>query len=202
MKVGTLHHPKTARLAKLLEIPLYATVGVLEAVWHLAAANADEGDVGRFSNPEIAVYIGWTGDADQLIEALVETMHANQGVGLAAPQVGILEQIFVVDVGQGPLIFVNPRIIKKTGSDILEEGCLSLPGVLVKIKRPNHIKVQYIDENNRPQESEFNDLLARVVQHETDHINGKLISDYASASEKRKLKDKFKALEEQNIRPF
>ena len=133
----------------------------------------------------------------KLIEAMIETMHDQKGVGLAAPQVGINEQIFVADTGDGPFVFVNPRIIKKSGSEILEEGCLSIPAVMVKIKRPTKVTVRYLNEFNQPVEEEYTELLARVIQHETDHLNGKLIIDYAGLGEKKKIKEQLKQIIEQ-----
>ena len=127
-----------------------------------------------------------------LIASMIETMNDHKGVGLAAPQVGINEQIFVADVGDGPMAFVNPQIKKKRGSEVMEEGCLSIPGVLVDIKRPKNIVVHSLDENNKKVEREFDGLLARVIQHETDHLKGKLIIDYAGWYQKLKLKRQLK----------
>ncbi|MBL8014255.1 MAG: peptide deformylase, partial [Candidatus Omnitrophica bacterium] len=76
-----------------------------------------------------------------LINAMFETMHAQKGVGLAAPQIGLNEQIFVVDVGDGPFAIINPQITKKSGSDVMEEGCLSIPDILIKVKRAHAIEV-------------------------------------------------------------
>ena len=135
-----------------------------------------------------------------LIQSMIATMHKHKGIGLAAPQVGINEQIFVVDVGQGPFAVINPRILKRKGNAILEEGCLSVPGVLVHVKRPQTIVVQYLDENNNVVEREYTDLLARVFQHETDHLNGRLILDYARWGEKRKIRKQLdKILQENNV---
>ena len=79
-----------------------------------------------------------------LIKAMLETMYEHKGIGLAAPQVGINEQILVIDVGDGPFAVINPQIIKRSGSTKMEEGCLSIPGVVVNIKRPQKIIVQYL----------------------------------------------------------
>jgi peptide deformylase len=130
-----------------------------------------------------------------LINAMIDTMHAQKGIGLAAPQVGINEQIFVVDVGDGPFAVINPHIVKKMGSDVMEEGCLSIPEVLIKVKRADSIVVEYMDENNRKVERKCFGLLAKVVQHETDHLNGKLIIDYANQDEKAKYKKTIQQLE-------
>jgi peptide deformylase len=130
-----------------------------------------------------------------LINAMIDTMHAQKGIGLAAPQVGINEQIFVVDTGDGPFAVINPHIVKKLGSDVMEEGCLSIPEVLIKVKRAESIVVEYMDENNRKAERKCFGLLAKVIQHETDHLNGKLIVDYASLAEKAKFKKTIQQLE-------
>jgi len=129
-----------------------------------------------------------------LIKALLETMYESKGVGLAAPQVGINEQIFVADTGDGPMAIVNPRISKKRGSEVMEEGCLSIPGVVVNIRRPKKIFVTYLDEDNQKVERECDGLLARVIQHETVHLHGKLIVDYAGLRQKIKLRKPLKEL--------
>ena len=130
-----------------------------------------------------------------LINAMIETMRLHKGIGLAAPQVGLNEQIFVADVGDGPFVVINPRILKKSGSDVMEEGCLSIPDVLVKIKRAESVVVSYVDENNRPVERKCDGLLAKVVQHEADHLNGKLIIDHATLAEKFKYKKQLQELQ-------
>ncbi len=129
-----------------------------------------------------------------LIQSMIETMRQAKGVGLAAPQVGINQRIFVADIGQGPIAVVNPQIIKKEGAVVMEEGCLSIPGVMAKIKRPQKILVKFLDEHNRETELNFDDLMARVVVHETDHLNGKLIVDYLGLVQKRKLKKKLEEI--------
>lgn len=127
-----------------------------------------------------------------LIGAMIATMHQAKGIGLAAPQVGINQRIFVADVGDGPRVFINPKIVKKGGSETLEEGCLSIPQVTVNVKRAKKINVKYLNEQNQPCEGEFQDILARVIQHESDHLNGKMIVDYASLTKKVKIKKKLR----------
>ena len=129
-----------------------------------------------------------------LIAAMLDTMYESKGVGLAAPQVGINQQIFVADVGDGPVVVVNPKILKKSGAIKQEEGCLSIPGITVDVKRPGKIVVQYLDENSRLVERELNNILARVFQHESDHLNGKLIIDYVPLTEKLKVRRLLKEL--------
>lgn len=135
-----------------------------------------------------------------LIRAMLETMRDHKGIGLAAPQVGINEQILVADAGdgEGPIAVINPKIIKKSGSGKMEEGCLSIPGVVINIKRPSKVTVRFMDENGKEVEKEFLDLWARVIQHETDHLHGKLIIDYAGILAKKKIKQHLKELEELN----
>ena len=128
---------------------------------------------------------------------MFQTMYALKGIGLAAPQVGINKKIFVADIGDGPIAVVNPKIIKKTGSSKMEEGCLSIPGVSVMIERPETILVEFKDENNDKIRLELTELLARVFQHENDHLEGRLILDYASDEDRGKHIEAFtKALEE------
>jgi len=134
-----------------------------------------------------------------LIQSMIATMYQAKGIGLAAPQVGINQRLFVVDVGDGPMVIINPEIVKTfRGQGVLEEGCLSIPEVTVNIKRPKKITVHFMDENSQMMEMTCEDLLARVVQHETDHLNGTLIVDYASEEEKEKFQEQLTSLAEQD----
>jgi peptide deformylase len=132
-----------------------------------------------------------------LIESMIETMYACKGVGLAAPQVGINQQIFVMDVGDGPFTVINPEILHRSGSSRQEEGCLSIPGVTIEVKRPQRLKVRYVDAYHQPVEREISNFLARVFQHENDHLQGKMIVDYADAKEKVKFKSLLEELARQ-----
>ena len=135
-----------------------------------------------------------TSQTKKFIESMIATMHEHKGIGLAAPQVGINERIIVVDIGEGPVALINPKVNFYQGSAVLEEGCLSIPGVLVKVKRPQKISAEYLNENNKLVEKECEDLLARVILHEIDHLNGKLIIDYAPLRQKIKLRKKLKEI--------
>ncbi|MEE9500226.1 MAG: peptide deformylase [Candidatus Omnitrophota bacterium] len=119
-----------------------------------------------------------TDEEKRLIDYMIETMYANQGVGLAAPQVGVTKRIIVVDAGDGLLKMVNPRIITKKGASLSEEGCLSIPERQVEIQRAEEVSVLYRDEKNRRTIKSFKGLTARAIQHEIDHLDGKLIIDY------------------------
>ena len=112
-----------------------------------------------------------------LIEDMKETMYEAEGVGLAAPQVGILKRLFVIDIGEGPLVFVNAEIIETSGSQIDEEGCLSLPGELKEVMRPNYVRARALNEKGEQFEIEAEELLARAILHEYDHLNGTLFID-------------------------
>ncbi|BCZ48085.1 peptide deformylase 1 [Clostridium gelidum] len=112
-----------------------------------------------------------------LIEDMKETMYEYDGVGLAAPQVGILKRLFVIDIGEGPLVFINAEIIETSGSQIDEEGCLSLPGELKEVMRPNYVRARALNEKGEQFEIEAEELLARAILHEYDHLNGTLFID-------------------------
>ena len=108
----------------------------------------------------------------ELIDDMLETMYDANGVGLAAPQVGILKRVAVVDVGDGPIVLVNPVILETSGSQTEDEGCLSLPGKAGEVTRPNYVKVRAFDENMQEYEIEGMELLARALCHEIEHLDG------------------------------
>jgi len=112
-----------------------------------------------------------------LIEDMKETMYDAEGVGLAAPQVGILKRLFVIDIGEGPLVFINPEIIETDGTQTDEEGCLSLPGETREVMRPNYVRARALNEKGEEFEIEGEELLARAILHEYDHLNGTLFID-------------------------
>src|SRR3989339_602284 len=116
----------------------------------------------------------------KLIDDMVETLYARRGVGLAANQVGESKQIIVVDDSRGGgnvKVLINPKIVRKKGTAIMTEGCLSLPGLEFEIKRPEKIEVEYMDKRGQAQKIKANGLLARIICHETDHLNGKTMLD-------------------------
>lgn len=130
-------------------------------------------------------------EKDMLVE-MAKIMYLAQGVGLAALQVGINKQLAVIDVGTGLIKLVNPVIVKKTGSEILEEGCLSVPGICVKIKRAKSVVVNFLDEEGAAQQIKADGLLARAIQHELDHLAGILIVDHLNPIKKILLKRKLR----------
>jgi len=135
---------------------------------------------------------------NKLIDEMAATMYANEGVGLAAPQVGISKQIIVLDGGEGLISLINPEIIQKSDSqESLEEGCLSLPDVRIEVTRPTEITVTGINEEGDHVEYHAKGLLARIFQHEIDHLNGKLIIDYTSSLTRSLIRSKLKKMEKE-----
>ncbi len=114
----------------------------------------------------------------ELAKNMLETMYHANGVGLAAPQVGISERLIVIDVGEGPLILINPKIVEKEGQDRDVEGCLSIPGRSEYITRAAKVKATGINLDGKPITVEGEGLLARALQHEIDHLDGILFIDY------------------------
>ena len=112
-----------------------------------------------------------------LIDDMFDTMYDADGVGLAAPQVGILKRLFVIDIGEGPLVFINPEILETKGSQTGDEGCLSVPGRYEEVTRPNYVKARALNEKGQEFEIEGEELLARAILHEYDHLDGTLFVD-------------------------
>ncbi len=132
-----------------------------------------------------------------LIEAMFDTIAQKETeIGLAASQIGINKQIFVVDLPDFPHVFVDLKVIRTQGREAMEEGCLSFPGIVFKVTRPRKIWVEYLDEDNKKCQLTCEGLQARVILHENDHVHGKLIVDYAHKSEIAKQKEALVALEE------
>ena len=107
-----------------------------------------------------------------LIDDMLDTMYEANGVGLAAPQVGVLKRIVVIDVGEGPIILINPEIVSSDGEQTGDEGCLSVPGMAGQVTRPNHVIIRALDQDMKPVELEGEGLLARAFCHELDHLEG------------------------------
>jgi peptide deformylase len=129
-----------------------------------------------------------TEDLNSIIKDMSETLKAANGLGLAAPQVGILKRLFIYDLGEGVKCFVNPEIVwasDETSEDT--EGCLSIPGREVTVERPVAVRVAGSDEVGNAIEVEAEELMARMFQHEIDHLNGVLIIDRASEAERRQV---------------
>ena len=141
---------------------------------------------------------------------MFETMYNSSGVGLAAPQVGELIQVFVMDADEitdeleegnlGPMVFINPEIIELTGDEVkMEEGCLSIPDVRDDVKRQVNVNIRYLDIEFKLQESEFSGWISRIIQHENDHLEGILFLDYLSAFKKRLHRSSLKKIDKGDI---
>jgi peptide deformylase len=150
----------------------------------------------------------------KLVDDMLETMHEASGIGLAAPQVGRNERIFVVDIGpvaaeyesgdedlpEQPMVFINARIedeSEQVGS--YEEGCLSIPDVHEEVVRPRAIRIRYLDRDFEEREAEFEGMLARVIQHEYDHVDGVLFVDHLTAFKRRLLRRRLKDISEGSV---
>jgi peptide deformylase len=135
----------------------------------------------------------------KLAEDMLETMYKAPGVGLAAVQVGVLRRLIVLDTAKGedeppsPLVLINPKIVS-LGKEMREheEGCLSIPGTRIEIERPSSVTVQFLDREGKPQELVAEGLLATAIQHEIDHLNGRLIIDFLSRLKRDIIVRKFK----------
>ncbi|HUP01389.1 MAG TPA: peptide deformylase [Gemmatimonadota bacterium] len=144
-------------------------------------------------------------ELSSLVDDLLETMYAAEGVGLAAPQIGDPRRVTVIDVseprdGSEALVLVNPRVLEKRGTIASEEGCLSIPGVIETIERAAEVDVEYQEREGARLTVSGTELLARALQHEIDHLNGILFIDHLGALKRRLVVHEFKkALEESNL---
>ena len=114
---------------------------------------------------------------EELIEDMIETMYEANGVGLAAPQVGVLKRIVVIDVGEGPIVMINPVILETSGSQTGDEGCLSVPGKAGQVTRPNYVRASFLNEDMDECIIEGEELLARAICHEVEHLDGHLYTE-------------------------
>ena len=132
-----------------------------------------------FGDPVLRTVAGAVTEFDEplrrLVEDMLETMYAAPGVGLAAPQIGVSKRIFVADIGDGPFVVINPEVTESSGRWKFEEGCLSVPGKFWEISRPSFVRVAGSDPDGEAVEYAGDELLGRVLQHETDHLDGMLV---------------------------
>jgi peptide deformylase len=129
----------------------------------------------------------------RLVDDMFETMYAAPGIGLAATQVNVHQRLLVVDVSEDknqPLAFINPEILERQGVEEMEEGCLSVPGVYDKVQRAERIRVRALDRDGNTFEMETDGLLAVCIQHEIDHLDGKLFVDYLSSLKRQRIRKK------------
>lgn len=132
-----------------------------------------------------------------LVDDMLETMYEAKGVGLAATQVNVHKRVIVIDVSEEknePLYLINPEIIEKDGVEESEEGCLSVPGFFEKVTRADHIKVKALNREGESYEMEAKELLAVCIQHEMDHLEGKLFVDYLSPLKRKRIQSKLEKI--------
>ncbi|NLO38361.1 MAG: peptide deformylase [Ruminiclostridium sp.] len=113
----------------------------------------------------------------QLLDDMLDTMYEAEGVGLAAPQVGILKRVAVVDIGEGPVELINPEKLEESGEQLHVEGCLSIPGIWGEVKRPERLLVKALDREGKEQKIDASGMLAIAISHEMDHLDGVLFED-------------------------
>ena len=128
-----------------------------------------------------------------LVDDMLETMYAANGIGLAATQVNVHQRLLVADVSEGrnqPRVYVNPEILDRTGTETMQEGCLSVPGYFDEVERAERIRVRAQDRDGKAFEEDLEGLLAVCVQHEIDHLDGKLFVDYLSEMKRQRVRKK------------
>jgi len=128
-----------------------------------------------------------------LIDDMLETMYAANGIGLAATQVNVHKRVLVTDVSEGrnePRVFINPEILSRDGTEVSQEGCLSVPGYFDEVERAERIRVRALDRDGQAIEQDLDGLLAICVQHEVDHLDGKLFVDYLSEMKRQRVRKK------------
>ncbi len=129
----------------------------------------------------------------RLVDDMFETMYEAPGIGLAASQVNVHKRVVVIDISEEknqPLVFINPEILSREGEEEMEEGCLSVPGIYDKVRRAERVRVRALDREGKPFEIEADGLLAVCIQHEIDHLDGKLFVDYLSNLKRQRIRKK------------
>ena len=129
----------------------------------------------------------------RLVDDMFETMYAAPGIGLAATQVNVARRVLVIDIseeGDEPRVFINPEILETSGTEAMQEGCLSVPGIYETVQRADRIRVRALDRDGQPFELEAEGLLAVCIQHEIDHLDGKLFVDYLSGLKRQRIRKK------------
>lgn len=142
-----------------------------------------------------------TPEIQKIVDDMIETMYDEEGIGLAATQVDIHQRIVVIDISENrdqPIVLINPEILEKRGEDGIEEGCLSVPGARALVPRAAEVTVKALDRDGNPFTLEADDLLAICIQHELDHLQGKLFVDYLSPLKRKRIQDKLAKIKRYN----
>jgi peptide deformylase len=160
----------------------------------------------HFPDPKLRTRAAPVNTVDDTIRTLVdnmfETMYEAPGIGLAATQVDVHKRVIVIDVSEEknqPLVFINPELIEKHGNEEMDEGCLSVPGIYEAVQRADRVKVRALDRNGEFFELEADGLLAVCIQHEMDHLEGKLFVDYLSSLKRDRIQKKLEKQRRQNL---
>jgi peptide deformylase len=143
-------------------------------------------------------------DIQRLVDDMLETMYAAPGIGLAATQVNVPRRVVVIDVSDEhdqPLCLINPEVVERRGSEEMDEGCLSVPGFYETVRRAEWIRVRALDREGKPLELEADGLLAVCIQHEVDHLDGKLFVDYLSSLKRDRIRKKLEKAERRHVPP-
>ncbi len=162
----------------------------------------------HFPDPRLRTKARPVCEVDDAIRAVVddmlETMYDAPGIGLAATQVDIHQRIIVIDVSEDkkhPIVLINPELIAVAGEEEMEEGCLSVPGQFDRVRRAESIRVRFLDRDGKRQELDANGLLAVCIQHEMDHLEGKLFVDYLSPLKRNRIRKKLEKMERTGEKP-
>ncbi len=142
------------------------------------------------------------GEVGQLVDDMFQTMYEAPGIGLAAIQVNVPRRVIVIDISNDrsePLCFINPVVTRRDGLEVMEEGCLSVPGIYDEVERANEIEVQALDRNGKPFTMTASGLLGVCIQHEIDHLDGKLFVDYLSEVKRGRIRKKMEKLRRQTL---
>lgn len=149
----------------------------------------------EFPDPRLRIRAAEVADIDdkllKLIDNMFETMYAAPGIGLAATQVDVHRRLLVADVSSerdDPHVLINPLILEKDGQMVTEEGCLSVPGFFEEVERAEHVRIRYLTRDGEETEAEFENMLAVCIQHEIDHLDGKLFVDYLSEAKRQRIR--------------
>jgi peptide deformylase len=159
-------------------------------------------EIRTFGDPSLLTQAATVTDIDgklvHLVEGLFETLYqSDSGIGLAAPQVGVQRQIFVWDMGEKPLVILNPKIVESDGEWVYSEGCLSIPGLYIELIRPKKVLMTGIDLNGNEISFEADELEARLFQHELDHLNGVLMFDRMQPEQREEAVQHYRNLNKQ-----
>lgn len=141
-------------------------------------------------------------DIRRLVDDMAETMYAAPGIGLAAVQINVPQRVVVIDLSEtrrALQVFINPEVFERDGKQVFEEGCLSVPGVFDEVERAQHIRVRALDRDGKPFELEAEGLLATCIQHEIDHLDGKVFVDYLSRLKQSRIRKKIEKQERMSM---